>query len=713
VSRLPDSYFLTSLSSLVILFLLSALSHADGSIPKSLRGVKIPNTRGLVSGPDPIVINQKLAVVLGKSLFWDINAGSDGVACATCHFHAGADSRTRNQINPGQYHSIGRVRQNFDFTASGGDGGPDYILKSADFPLFRFQNPLDKASSTSFITDDVIGSAGAFKRKASSNSQGDLRSMVDDCGQAEETIFLKGGHQTRQTTDRNTPTVINAVFNYKNFWDGRANNIFNGETPWGLRDNRAGVWVIGQDGKAFKRRLNLRNASLASQAVSPPVNSVEMSCSGRKLADIARKLLNRRALEYQMVHSQDSVLAGLRDPSGMGLVVTYATLIRKVFASRYWRAGGLISDTGFTQMENNFPAFFGLAIQLYESTLISDRTPYDTPLGKDGYPAGLNASQKRGLNLFTSSLCSRCHGGPTFSLAAAPEVFAAKNRNGPQLVNRMVINGSVPGEPVMSGKGVTFALFDNGFANTGVVPSEWDPGQAGTDPFGNPLSFTQQYVERLLGADSAFVDPVKVYACDFEAPFLNDYHSSELVDDLGIQSGGKCRGDRLMSKLPKAAVVSQELAQPGMGRAFYAVDGAFKIPGLHNVELTGPYMHNGGMKSLEEVLEFYSRGGNVTNTAHFATLVFTQNFNSQQRSDLVEFLKGLTDERVRWERAPFDHPEIKIQEGSDDGFSEIGPGLARDRLITIPAVGRAGRTAEQGPLKSFSYIVDVRGNENN
>jgi hypothetical protein len=168
-----------------------------------------------------------------------------------------------------------------------------------------------------------------------------------------------------------------------------------------------------------------------------------------------------------------------------------------------------------------------------------------------------------------------------------------------------------------------------------------------------------------------------------------------------------------MSKLPKAAVVSQELAQPGMGRAFYAVDGAFKIPGLHNVELTGPYMHNGGMKSLEEVLEFYSRGGNVTNTAHFATLVFTQNFNSQQRSDLVEFLKGLTDERVRWERAPFDHPEIKIQEGSDDGFSEIGPGLARDRLITIPAVGRAGRTAEQGPLKSFSYIVDVRGNENN
>ena len=39
---------------------------------------------------------------LGKALFWDMQVGSDGVqACATCHFHAGADSRTRNQLSPG------------------------------------------------------------------------------------------------------------------------------------------------------------------------------------------------------------------------------------------------------------------------------------------------------------------------------------------------------------------------------------------------------------------------------------------------------------------------------------------------------------------------------------------------------------------------------------------------------------------------------------
>src|SRR3954454_2907688 len=38
---------------------------------------------------------------LGKALFWDMQAGSDGrTACAPCHFDAGADNRSRNQLNP-------------------------------------------------------------------------------------------------------------------------------------------------------------------------------------------------------------------------------------------------------------------------------------------------------------------------------------------------------------------------------------------------------------------------------------------------------------------------------------------------------------------------------------------------------------------------------------------------------------------------------------
>ena len=47
--------------------------------------------------PEPSVL-----LTLGKALFWDLQAGGHGhQACASCHFHAGADTRTVNQLDPG------------------------------------------------------------------------------------------------------------------------------------------------------------------------------------------------------------------------------------------------------------------------------------------------------------------------------------------------------------------------------------------------------------------------------------------------------------------------------------------------------------------------------------------------------------------------------------------------------------------------------------
>ena len=101
---------------------------------------------------------------------------------------------------------------------------------------------------------------------------------------------------------------INAVFNFRNFWDGRANNIFNGSSAWGDRDPDAGVWVKNADGSVQKERLRLANSSLASQAVATAVNNFEMVCENRTLADLGRKLLFRMPLEHQHVHWNDSVL---------------------------------------------------------------------------------------------------------------------------------------------------------------------------------------------------------------------------------------------------------------------------------------------------------------------------------------------------------------------------------------------------------------------
>ncbi|HWR20437.1 MAG TPA: hypothetical protein VN444_01095, partial [Verrucomicrobiae bacterium] len=59
-------------------------------------------------------------------------------------------------------------------------------------------------------------------------------------------------------------------------------------------------------------------------------------------------------------------------------------------------------------------------------------------------------------------------------------------------------------------------------------------------------------------------------------------------------------------------------------------------------------------------------------------------------SDLVAFMLALTDDRVRWERAPFDHPELVIPNGQD--------GSGNDMTITLPAVGAAGKAT---PLRPF------------
>lgn len=71
---------------------------------------------------------------------------------------------------------------------------------------------------------------------------------------------------------------------------------------------------------------------------------------------------------------------------------------------------------------------------------------------------------------------------------------------------------------------------------------------------------------------------------------------------------------------------------------------AFLVPTLRNVALTAPYMHNGSLKTLEQVVEFYSRGGGqafgVKNTdARIGEFDLTE----QEKEDLVAFLNALTD----------------------------------------------------------------------
>lgn len=75
-----------------------------------------------------------------------------------------------------------------------------------------------------------------------------------------------------------------------------------------------------------------------------------------------------------------------------------------------------------------------------------------------------------------------------------------------------------------------------------------------------------------------------------------------------------------------------------------AVDrGKFKTPSLRNIALTAPYMHDGSMKTLKEVMDFYIGGGN--SNPNLDSEVHKLDFlTRQERSDLLEFLNSLTGE---------------------------------------------------------------------
>jgi cytochrome c peroxidase len=158
--------------------------------------------------------------------------------------------------------------------------------------------------------------------------------------------------------------------------------------------------------------------------------------------------------------------------------------------------------------------------------------------------------------------------------------------------------------------------------------------------------------------------------------------------------------------------------------------GSFKAPQLREVELTGPYFHNGGKLTLRQVVDFYTRGGDfpITNSAHrdFNILNLNaelqSNISEEEKVALVDFLLELTDDRVALEKAPFDHPQVILpldgrspeNTGGRDGTfhvatctstptsARLGPGqleCAGGMFLDVPAVGATGNPG--GRLPSF------------
>ena len=576
---------------------------------------------------------------------------------------------------------------------------------------------------------------------------------------------------TRKTTGRNTPSAVDAVFNFRNFWDGRAQNVCNGANPFGARDNAAHLLAVGLDGKLGPAHVSMQNSALCSQSLGPILSNVEMSADGRDFRQVGKKLLARKPLAKQMVDPTDSVLGAMSNAPNQGINTTYAALIQKAFNPEWWQfaldvcvaadgsATGTVDPsqgqacpadaTEYSLMEYNFSLFWGVAIQMYESTLVADQTPFDKfmeqqqtynlvgddhtqqytiqlqpgvqpytlsvialdplfdfsdqdmayafdygdgrvmgvglDMGTIDYASGkltllfglppasafpvkisysvgptpLTTGQLRGLNIFqTKGRCVNCHGGPELSNAAVGTVSAV----GPS--ERMVMAD------------MQVRVYDTGYYHIGVRPTAEDGGLAGTDPVaGLPLS-QSEFLRSRVCKDSA-----------------------EAIMIPGRPSDG-------ISKAPLSC--NDQIARGGF----------FKAPQLRNVALTAPYFHNGSELTLEQVVEFYNRGGDFNTFGdehqYMDADIDVLGLTLQDKQDLVDFLRNaLTDSRTVQQAAPFDHPQLFTPNGhpaDGNGYpvqkDPQHPGQAVTQLLEVPATGKNGGK----PLPTF--LENMLGGKN-
>jgi len=755
------------------------VAAAPITLLKSLKTIPnpvLPNgaTGAMRADLAPYILNQTAAIQLGKALFWEMQAGSDNkTACATCHFQAGADTRTKNQVHPG---------------ANGTFEGMDLntVLSVGQFPLATADaNVPDKS-------DNNIGSQGV--RSMSFTAIDSLGNEITNS--VPDTTF----GSLRRVTGMNAPTTINAVFNHRQFFNGRAQNEFNGANPFGDRDPNAQVWAPNSLGTLLPQAIRLDRASLASQAVGPPTNSVEMSAAGRTFPDIGRKLLKLKPLALQTVDTRDSVLGKLAETKIKGLKTTYPAMIQAAFQPKWWNATqpASIGGLNYSQMEANFSLYWGLAIMLYEATLVSDDSPMDQYLDgrtftatgaikTDGISSKLNTIAKRlqtdygygtaahpsaggggvagilnGLRLFERPIipapgtpagreCIACHLGATTTSATIanvldgalePDAAPLKAAGFDLRMERMF--EQIPGVPtdilgILAGAKpkfytdqITFdstnyavnttetvdntgatpvkqpqpapgipapvASYDAGWYNVGARPpvAGEDPGVGGTDPFGKPLAWvdylpqTMSAPPRIPGGTLGCIAPT--YNPGPTPPIRRDALGNPFFPNVVLNGDGY-------------PLLSGQLKLNEMTDSAFS----FKTSSLRNVELNAPYFHNGGKLTLRQVVELYDDGSDFPKLfSPDRNLPFpadrrspllklygamTENglgLTEGEMNDIVAFLIALTDERVRLEKAPFDHPELTIPAG------ESAPGL--DQVTVIPAVGALGRAT---PLQPF------------
>jgi cytochrome c peroxidase len=119
-------------------------------------------------------------------------------------------------------------------------------------------------------------------------------------------------------------------------------------------------------------------------------------------------------------------------------------------------------------------------------------------------------------------------------------------------------------------------------------------------------------------------------------------HATDLFTDQTFRNNGFSSASDLLKDLGR-----EEITLNPEDR------GKFKVPSLRNVEYTAPYMHNGKLNSLKQVLDFYASGVQVSPTLDTIMSANTPAgipLNEDEKKKIIAFLTTLTDEQFLTDR---------------------------------------------------------------
>jgi cytochrome c peroxidase len=142
---------------------------------------------------------------------------------------------------------------------------------------------------------------------------------------------------------------------------------------------------------------------------------------------------------------------------------------------------------------------------------------------------------------------------------------------------------------------------------------------------------------------------VECHTYSLSTPFFADFKfhntgvaATDTLFDTLVRSVTNSSRETTLTMLAHSAGFSE------LGRfavTLRAIDvGAFKTPTLRDVELTSPYMHDGSLKTLIDVVHFYNRGGNTN--SHLDERMHPLELTDPEVNDLVEFMRSLTSDDV-------------------------------------------------------------------